>query len=79
MKGEDIISIFLIPPSFEALEERIRRRKTESEEVIQERLAKARREMNKFNGYDYVVVNDDVNRAANEIISIIINKIESNK
>lgn len=79
MKGDDIISIFLIPPSFEALEERIRRRKTESEEVIQERLAKARREMNKFNGYDYVVVNDDVNRAANEIMSIIINKIESNK
>lgn len=79
MKGEDIISIFLIPPSFEALEERIRRRKTESEEVIQERLAKARREMNKFKGYDYVVVNDDVNRAANEIMSIIINKIESNK
>ena len=79
MKGDDIVSIFLIPPSLEALEQRIRRRKTETEEVIQERLAKARREMDKFQGYDHVVVNDDLQRAADEITDIILNKIKSLK
>ncbi len=79
MKGDDIVSIFLIPPSLEALEQRIRRRKTETEEVIQERLAKARREMDKFQGYDHVVVNDDLQRAADEITNIILNKIKSLK
>lgn len=76
-KGGDIVSIFLIPPSFEDLEKRIRHRSTESEEVIQKRLAKARAEMNlKFN-YQYVVLNDNPKRAAKEIQSIIKSKIHS--
>lgn len=79
MKGDDIVSIFLVPPSLEALEQRIRRRKTETEEVIQERLAKARREMDKYQGYDYVVVNDDLQRASDEITNIILDKIKSLK
>ena len=76
-KGGDIVSIFLIPPSFEDLEKRIRHRSTESEEVIQKRLAKARAEMNlKFN-YQYVVLNDNPKRAAKEIQSIIKSKIHA--
>ena len=75
--GNDIVSIFLIPPSLEELEKRIRGRSTESEEVIKERLEKARRELGlKFN-YEYIVLNDEVERAAEEIKSIIRSKMNS--
>jgi len=67
----DAVSIFLMPPSMEALEERIRGRKTEPEEVIQERLEKARSELPLASKYKYVVLNDSVERAAAEIASII--------
>lgn len=70
-KVPDAISIYLIPPSFDALESRIRGRSTESEEVIQERLQKARREMEMKGHYRHLVLNDDVNRAAKEIAEII--------
>ena len=71
-KRPDALSIFLVPPSFEALEARIRGRSTESEEVIQERLDKAKRELPCSKDYDYCVVNDSVERAAKEIKSIIL-------
>lgn len=70
-KGPGLVTIFLMPPSFGALEARIRRRKTESESIIQERLEKAKREMNLHTDYQYVVVNDDLEHAAKQIISII--------
>ena len=76
-KGSNVISIFLIPPSFEDLEARIRHRSTESEEIIQKRLEKAKAEMNlKFN-YQYVVLNDDPKRAAKEIQDIIRSKLNA--
>ncbi len=74
-KDYRVISIFLLPPSLKELENRIRKRRSESEEVIKERLEKARREINKHDGYDYVVVNDYLNRASKEIIKIILNNI----
>ena len=74
LKGDkEVISIYLIPPSFAALEKRIRKRKTESEEVIQARLAKAKRELGERGNYNYIVLNDIVMRAANEIKDIIRN------
>ena len=76
-KGDGVVSIFLTPPSFEALKERIINRKSETEEVVNKRLAKAKSEMDKVNEYDYVVINDDVERAAEEIRQIIINKINN--
>ena len=76
-KGDGVVSIFLMPPSFEALKERIINRKSETEEVVNRRLAKAKSEMDKVNEYDYVVINDDVERAANEIRRIIISKLNS--
>lgn len=79
VEGEDIVSIFLAPPSLRVLEQRIRRRKTESEEIIQKRLEKARREMDAGKNYDYIVMNDVVRRAANEVTEIILRKIEENK
>ena len=77
VKGDNVVSIFLLPPSLEELEKRIRLRKSESEEVIKERLEKARREINKTEGYDYIVINDDLNRASKEISEIILNKLKN--
>lgn len=67
----DAISIFLMPPSLEALEARIRGRRTEPEDVIAGRLAKARSELPLSKNYKHVVLNDDVKRASDEIASII--------
>ena len=68
---KDRVTIFLLPPSIEELESRIRHRRSETEDIIQARLEKAKREMSEQNKYDYVVVNDTVNRAASAIKSII--------
>jgi len=70
-KCPDAISIFLMPPSFDALEARIRGRRTEEEEIVQMRLSKARQEMNLQDKYQYVVVNDSVETAKEEIAKII--------
>ncbi len=63
--------IFIIPPSFEELERRLRGRNTDSEEVIAGRLQKAREEYRQIPSYDYLVVNDSVSEAAGEIISVL--------
>ena len=60
-----------MPPSIEELENRIRHRRSEPEDIIQKRLEKARREMNMKDAYDYVVLNDNVEDAANKIKNII--------
>ncbi len=72
-KEPDALTIFIVPPSMEELENRIRGRKSEPEEIIQQRLAKAEKEMEMLNKYKYVVCNDDVELAA-EIISVIIRR-----
>ena len=66
-----VISFFLMPPSLSALEKRIRKRQTESEEIIQERLQKGLKEMTMTDNYDHIVVNDKIERAAQEIIDLI--------
>lgn len=71
----DFISIFLMPPSFKTLEARIRNRRTEEESVVQERLKKSKREMRESKNYDYVILNDRVNRAAEELAEIILKHI----
>lgn len=65
------VFIFLFPPSLEELKKRILNRGTESETLMVNRLKKARKEIEMMNAYDYVVVNDDVDRAVNKIQSII--------
>jgi guanylate kinase len=67
----DGVFIFLVPPSMEELERRIRGRATESEEQIKVRLGKAKSEMAQVERYDYVIVNDHVERVVEEIESII--------
>ncbi|MDO5330321.1 MAG: guanylate kinase [Bacillota bacterium] len=72
LKDDDgVVSIFLCPPSMEDLEKRIRGRGTESESTIKWRMERAEIEMNEEKHYQYVVTNDSVERAADEIVSII--------
>lgn len=72
-KCPDCTSIFIMPPSQEELEKRLRGRGTESEEVILERLNAAKTEITYSDKYNFVVVNDDVSKAAEEIMKIIHN------
>jgi guanylate kinase len=67
----DAVLIFLAPPSFEALYERIRRRHTENEAEMARRMAAASREMEQASWFDHVVINDEVDRAAAEVAAII--------
>ena len=67
----DCVTIFIAPPSFEELQLRLRGRGTESEEVIAARLKTAEQELQHQHLFDYVVVNDDLDRAVGEVLSII--------
>lgn len=78
-KYPDILSIFILPPSMESLERRLRRRGTEDEETIQKRLEAAKEEMQYKNKYKYNVVNGDLDVAVNEILDILHKEIERNK
>lgn len=70
-KMPNCVSIFLVPPGKQALYDRLRHRGTESEEIIEQRVQKANREFKKAKYYDYIVVNDEVNNAADRIMAII--------
>ena len=70
-KCPDAVLIFIVPPSFEELSRRLHRRATDQEEVIQGRLRKAKEEYQQICNYDYLVVNDKVSAAAEEIIAIL--------
>ena len=69
--GEKALAIFIQPPSMEALESRLRGRGTETEEKIQKRLAKAEKELSYAKWFDTVVVNDDLARAQQEVLTIV--------
>jgi len=71
-----VVSFFLMPPSLKRLEERIRTRKSEPEEVIKLRLEKGEREMKLADRYDYVVVNDRIQKAGDKIISILLDLLK---
>lgn len=70
-KCPDVVSIFLMPPSMNALEKRLRGRGSEDEDTINHRLVIAREEMRKAYDYDYVVVNDTIENAVESIETII--------
>lgn len=67
----DVVSIFLMPPSMRVLEERLRGRKTDDEEAINHRLVVAREEMRRAPEYDYIVINNSVDEAVEQIEKII--------
>jgi len=70
--GIRVIYVFLTPSSVDELESRLRKRNTEDEEKIQRRLAVAKREMLALPEFDYLVINDDLDTAVDELASIII-------
>jgi guanylate kinase len=70
-KMPDAVFVFIAPPSRQALRDRITKRATEPEEVINQRMEKAEREFNMAHKYDYIVVNDTVENAADRIMAII--------
>ncbi|MBQ3089196.1 MAG: guanylate kinase [Oscillospiraceae bacterium] len=63
--------IFLLPPSFEELEARLRGRKSESDEVIRGRLSRAREELQEVPNYDFLLVNDHVEQTGEEMLAIL--------
>jgi guanylate kinase len=65
------VAIFILPPSIEALEKRLRGRGQDSAEIIAKRIAAARGEISHVGEFDYVIINEEFNRAAQELISII--------
>lgn len=72
---DDVTSIYLVPPSMEELEHRLRNRKTETEDKIQKRIETARGELLKLNKFKYVVTNDDIDVTIKNIKEIILKEI----
>lgn len=68
----ECVTIFIMPPSFEELEYRIRNRKTESEKAITNRLEKAKFEITNVDKYDYVIINDKINNAVRRFKHIMM-------
>ncbi|MBR5774523.1 MAG: guanylate kinase [Clostridia bacterium] len=68
--GDKVVTIFLLPPSFDELEKRLRLRGTETEEQLVSRLQIARDEVSRAENYDYIVTNDNLSVAVNDILSI---------
>lgn len=69
--GDESLAIFILPPSLEILEQRLRGRNTDSEESLVKRLHKAEYEMSFSDRFDHQVVNDDLDRAVSEIESLV--------
>ncbi len=70
-KLPEAVSLFLVPPSFEELSRRLHDRGTDTEATIQKRLETARREVKEIVNYDYIVVNDTIDRAVEEVLAIL--------
>jgi guanylate kinase len=67
----DVVSVFILPPSVQALEQRLHTRAQDSEEIIRGRMKKAGDEMSHFDAYDYIVVNDNIGIAFEAVKSIL--------
>ncbi len=71
-KVADVVSVFILPPSMQELERRLRGRASETEETLKRRYAVAEREIEHYALFHYVIVNDDVQRAFDELRSITV-------
>ena len=70
-KLPEAVSVFIMPPSFDVLKARLSGRGTESEDVVAKRLNEAMSEISRASEYDYIVVNDDLSEAVDDLVSII--------
>ncbi len=71
---KEVISIFIIPPSLDELKKRLILRGLDADDVINRRMENAKKELKHAKYFDYIVLNDDFNRAFNDITSIIFDK-----
>jgi guanylate kinase len=71
-RRRDIIGIFMLPPSFDVLEHRLRGRSKDSEEAMRRRLVTARQEVDAVTEYDYVVVNDELEACVDRLRAIVL-------
>lgn len=69
--GGDVISVFILPPSRSALEERLKKRAQDSDEVVAQRMEMADSEISHYAEYDYVIVNDDIDKADTQLRAIL--------
>jgi guanylate kinase len=67
----DSVSIFILPPSFEVLKQRLRARGTDSPEELDLRLRNAPRELEDYSAFQYLIINDEVDRAADQMTAIV--------
>ncbi|RMG71001.1 MAG: guanylate kinase, partial [Nitrospirae bacterium] len=73
-KEIDATFVFVLPPSMEVLRERLQNRRSDSEEVIRRRLAKAVEEIADYKYYDYVIINDKLDEAFEELKAIVLSR-----
>ena len=69
--ANDVVSVFVLPPSHDELERRLRARAQDAEDVVQKRMAKAADEISHWAEYDYIIINDDVTRAQTQLETIL--------
>ena len=67
----DVVSIFILPPSLEVLENRLKDRNQDSKEVIAKRMAAAKEEISHVSEYDYVIINDNIDIALRDLVSVV--------
>jgi len=67
----DVVRVFILPPSIEELERRLRSRNTDNEAVIRDRMQRAASEISHWDGYDYVLINDDVEACFAQVHKIL--------
>jgi len=70
-KEKDCVSVFILPPSYHDLKVRLHTRNTEKEEEIQRRLSNARHEISQMNRYRYLIVNDDLELAFDQLMAVV--------
>lgn len=70
----DVVTLFILPPDIDELESRLRKRKTDSDDVISVRLNNALSEMEQSHHYDYIIINRDLNTACDQLAAIVISE-----
>ena len=68
---DDLVSVFILPPSYRALEQRLKKRNQDSDAEVAKRMAKAADELSHFAEYDYVIINSDLEQAVGEVYAIL--------
>jgi guanylate kinase len=68
---DDLVTVFVLPPSLHELERRLKRRAEDSDEIIRDRMAKAAEEISHYGDYDYIVINHDLEQAFGDVRAIL--------